>query len=133
MRMKSVLEFAADHTLPPPLLNTPALFEYLMRVEGQVFREVATRQTVKVRFGQHNYFIKRHEGVGWLEIIKNWVTLKRPVVSALNEVRAIQALNQLNIPTTPYVGHGVQGWSPASLRSFVMTEDHRNIIRMEGL
>lgn len=133
MRMKPVLEFAADHTLPPPLLNTPALFEYLMRVEGQVFREVATRQTVKVRFGQHNYFIKRHEGVGWLEIIKNWVTLKRPVVSALNEVRAIQALNQLNIPTTPYVGHGVQGWSPASLRSFVMTEDLGDIVTLEEL
>lgn len=119
--------------MPPEILARPDLFEYLMQVEGQVFRAVATRQTVKVKFGQRYYFIKRHHGVGWLEIFKNWMTFKRPVVSARNEVAAIQALTDLNIPTTPYVAHGVQGCLPASLRSFVMTEDLGDIVTLEDV
>lgn len=131
--MKQVVAFSAENELPQDVLARPDLFEYLMHIEGQVFRAVATRQTVKVKFGQCYYFIKRHHGVGWLEIFKNWMTFKRPVVSARNEVAAIQALTDLNIPTTPYVAHGVQGCLPASLRSFVMTEDLGDIVTLEDV
>ncbi len=133
MTMKQGVDFAAGNQVPPDILARPDLFEYLMHIDGQVFRAVATRQTVKVKFGQRYYFIKRHNGVGWLEILKNWMTFKRPVVSARNEVEAIQALTDLNIPTTPYVAHGVQGCLPASLRSFVMTEDLGDIVTLEDL
>lgn len=131
--MKKTLNFATDHQLPPDILARDDLFEYLMHIDGQVFRAVATRQTVKVKFGQRYYFIKRHNGVGWLEIFKNWMSFKRPVVSARNEVVAIQALTDLNIPTTPYVADGVQGCVPANLRSFVMTEDLGDIVTLEDL
>lgn len=131
--MKQVLAFAEKNQLPAALLARPDLFDYLMQVDGQTFRAVATRQTVKVKFGQRYYFIKRHNGVGWVEIFKNWMTFKRPVVSSRNEVKAIQALNHLNIPTTPYVGHGVQGCVPANLRSFVMTEDLGDIVTLEDV
>jgi heptose I phosphotransferase len=131
--VKKTLNFATDHQLPPDILARDDLFEYLMHIDGQVFRAVATRQTVKVKFGQRYYFIKRHNGVGWLEIFKNWMSFKRPVVSARNEVVAIQALTDLNIPTTPYVADGVQGCVPANLRSFVMTEDLGDIVTLEDI
>jgi heptose I phosphotransferase len=131
--VKKTLNFATDHELPPDILARDDLFEYLMHIDGQVFRAVATRQTLKVKFGQRYYFIKRHNGVGWLEIFKNWMSFKRPVVSARNEVVAIQALTDLNIPTTPYVADGVQGCVPANLRSFVMTEDLGDIVTLEDL
>lgn len=131
--MKSTLKFVEDNQIPADILARPDLFQYLMQVDGQTYRSVATRQTLKVRFGERNYFIKRHQGVGWREIFKNWLTLKRPVVSARNEVEAIQALNALSIPTTPYVGHGIQGCLPASLQSFVMTEDLGDIVTLEDV
>lgn len=129
--MTEILTFVEDNQIPADVLARPDLFDYLMQVDGQTFRAVATRQTVKVKFGQRYYFIKRHHGVGWSEIFKNWITFKRPVVSARNEVEAIQALYALNIPTTPYVGHGIQGSLPANLRSFVMTEDLGDIVTLE--
>lgn len=131
--MTQQVHFSATHVLPPQLLSQADVFEYLMQVEGTVYRQVATRQTVKVEMDGRYYFIKRHTGVGWGEIIKNWISCKRPIVSAINEVNAIAALERLQIPTTPYVGHGVQGWHPAGLRSFVMTEDLGNIVTLETL
>lgn len=131
--MTKVLNFVTGNQLPADLLARPDLFEYLMQIEGKTFRAVATRQTVKVQFGQRYYFIKRHKGVGWLEIFKNWLTFKRPVVSARNEVEAIQALKNLGIPTTPYVGHGIRGCLPANLQSFVMTEDLGDIVTLEDV
>lgn len=129
--MKPEVHFADDQALPVTLIARPDVFDYLMQLPGQVYRAVATRETVKVRIGEHYYFIKRHRGVGWLELIKNWLIGKRPVVSADNEVRAIQALNALGIPTTPYVAHGIRGRNPATLDSFVMTKDLGDIVTLE--
>lgn len=131
--MKSTLKFIEDNQIPADILARPDLFEYLMQVGGKTYRSVATRQTLKVRLGGRDYFIKRHQGVGWMEILKNWLTFKRPVVSARNEVKAIQALKNLGIPTTPYVGHGIKGCLPASLQSFVMTEDLGDIVTLEDV
>lgn len=131
--MKQVLEFVEDNQIPAEILARPDLFDYLMQVGGQTYRAVATRQTLRVRLGARDYFIKRHRGVGWGEIFKNWVTLKRPVLSARNEVEAIRVLRDLNIPTTPYVGHGIRGCLPASLHSFVLTEDLGDIVTLEDV
>lgn len=131
--MKPVVHFTENHSLSPEVTARRDVFDYLMQLPGEVYRAVANRETVKVRLGQHTYFIKRHLGVGWLELFKNWLTGKRPVVSADNEVRAIQALNRLGIATTPYVAHGIRGWIPASIESFVMTQDLGEILTLEDL
>lgn len=121
------------HVLPDSVSEHPDLFEYLMQLPGKSYRKVTGRETLKVEIGGRSYFIKKHFGVGWLEVFKNWLSLKRPVVSAANEVAAIAALQELNIPTTPYVGHGVRGHSLASQRSFILTEDLGDIVTLEDL
>lgn len=51
----------------------------------------------------------------------------------MTEVNAIQKLNAIGIPTTPLVAYGQQGCNPATMQSFVMTEDLGDIISLEEL
>lgn len=131
--MSDELTFKDKQVLPAAVRDRADLFEYLMQLPGKSYRKVAGRETLKVELAGRSYFIKKHLGVGWQEVLKNWLSFKRPVVSAANEVAAIAALQQLDIPTTPYVGHGIQGCLPAHLRSFVMTEDLGQIVTLEDL
>lgn len=131
--MSQELKFKHPQALPASIRQRTDLFDYLMQMPGKSYRKVAGRETLKVQLDARSVFIKKHFGVGWLEVLKNWSTFKQPVVSALNEVQAIALLQQLEIPTTPYIGHGVEGSLPASIRSFVMTEDLGNIVTLEDL
>lgn len=108
-------------------------FERIMHLRGQVFRDVPGRRTVRFEVEGKGYFVKQHFGVGWREIFKNLLTLRLPILSAATEARAIRKLGKLGIPTTPLVAYGCQGTSPASLRSFVVTEDLGDIISLETL
>jgi heptose I phosphotransferase len=54
-------------------------------------------------------------------------------LGALTEVRAIQRLNEIGIATTPLVAYGQQGCNPASMQSFVLTEDLGDIVSLEEL
>lgn len=106
-------------------------FSDVMSLQGDVARATANRNTVRVTIAGHGYFVKQHEGVGWREIFKNLVSLKWPILGAMTEVKAIQALNKIGIPTTPLVAYGQRGWNPARLQSFVMTEDLGDIVSLE--
>ncbi|MDP3609386.1 MAG: lipopolysaccharide core heptose(I) kinase RfaP [Methylophilus sp.] len=108
-------------------------FQSIMQLHGKPFRDVAGRKTIQVQLGGQPYFVKQHFGVGWGEILKNILSLKKPILGALTEVTAIQQLVSLGIPTTPLVAYGQQGWNPASLQSFVMTEDLGDIVSLEDL
>lgn len=108
-------------------------FDHIMQLQGQVFRDVPGRRTLRFELGGKAYFVKQHFGVGWREIFKNLLTLRLPVLSAATEARAIKRLDALNIPTTPLVAYGCRGTSPASLRSFVVTEDLGDIVSLETL
>jgi heptose I phosphotransferase len=108
-------------------------FNRIMALEGEVFRDVRGRRTIRFESHGKSYFAKLHYGVGWGEIFKNLLTLRLPIVSARTEWDAIQRLDQLGIPTTPAVGYGCRGLSPASLRSFVITEDLGDIVSLETL
>jgi heptose I phosphotransferase len=109
------------------------VFERVMALQGEMFRNVQGRRTLRFQLLGKSYFAKLHYGVGWGEIFKNLLTLRLPILSAMTEVRAIQKLNQLGIPTTPLVAYGVRGSNPALLRSFVVTEDLGDIISLETL
>ncbi|HLD09466.1 MAG TPA: lipopolysaccharide core heptose(I) kinase RfaP [Methylophilaceae bacterium] len=109
------------------------VFESVMALQGEMFRDVPGRRTLRFQLLGKSYFAKLHEGVGWGEIFKNLLTLRLPILGAMTEVRAIQTLNQLGIPTTPLVAYGVRGCNPARLRSFVVTEDLGDIISLETL
>ncbi len=108
-------------------------FADLMQMQGKVFRDVRGRKTIQVTLGGQSYFIKQHFGVGWGEIFKSYLSLKKPVVSAITEVQAIQTLNNIGIPTTPLVAYGQRGRSPATMQSFIMTQDLGEIADAEAL
>jgi heptose I phosphotransferase len=106
-------------------------FERVMQLQGAVFRDVPGRRTLRFELGGRAYFAKLHFGVGWREIFKNLCSLRLPIVSARTEWRAIQRLGELGIATTPAVAYGCRGSSPASLRSFIITEDLGDIVSLE--
>jgi heptose I phosphotransferase len=108
-------------------------FEKIMHLNGRVFRDVPGRKTIQVTLGESHCFVKQHFGVGWAEIFKSLISLKKPVTSALTEVHAIERLTAIGISTTPLIGYGQQGINPAKLQSFVMTEDLGDIISLESL
>jgi heptose I phosphotransferase len=120
--------------MPPELSNALGggdVFERVMALQGQVFRDVPGRRTIRVNLAGRSCFVKLHFGVGWREIFKNLFSLRLPIVSALTERQAIRRLTELGIPTTPAVAYGCRGISPASWRSFVITEDLGDIISLE--
>ena len=114
-------------------LATHDVFNAMMHLQGKAFRDVRGRKTMQIKLGDQSYFIKQHFGVGWGEIIKNLLSFKRPILGAMTEVNAIEALNHLGIPTTPLVAYGQRGWNPAKLKSFVMTEDLGDIVSLEDV
>lgn len=109
------------------------MFSYIMGMHGKAYRDVGVRKTVQVNISGQSYFIKQHFGVGWREIFKNLFSFKLPILGAITEVKAIQKLGEIGIPTTPLVAYGMRGYNPAKLQSFIMTEDLGNIVSLEDL
>ena len=109
------------------------VFETMMRLSGKAFRNVPGRITMRVELGGKSYFIKQHFGVGWREVFKNLLSLKLPILGAMTEVRAIQKLSEIGIATTPLVAYGQHGSNPATMQSFVLTEDLGDIISLEEM
>ncbi len=108
-------------------------FKALMQMPGKAFRDVRGRKTIQVALDGKSYFIKQHFGVGWAEIFKNLIAFKKPILGAMTEVNAIQKLSSIGIPSTPLVAYGQQGCNPATMQSFVMTEDLGEIVTIEDL
>lgn len=107
------------------------LFDTIMQLQGEVFREMDGRRTLRFQHAGKSYFIKLHFGVGWKEIWKNLRQFKLPIIGAKNEWRAIQRLNQLQVDTMHLVGYGSRGFNPARKQSFVITEDLVNTRSLE--
>jgi len=112
--------------------GTPS-FDELMALDGDMYRQVARRKTFKFSLNGHEYFAKLHKGVGWGEMIKNWLLLRKPVLGAVNEYEAIKALTKLGVKTMTLAAYGQQGSNPAELESFVITESLEPAISLEDL
>lgn len=108
-------------------------FTDIMRLKGRAFRDVAGRRTIQVDLAGNSYFVKQHFGVGWAEIFKSFLSFKKPILGALTEVMAIKKLTEIGIATTPLVGYGVRGWSPATQQSFIITQDLGDITSLEDV
>ena len=72
-------------------------FDAAWHLEGQVFRSVETRKTLRFSINETGFYIKRHQGVQIKEILKNICQLRMPVLGARNEFNAIQKLRDLNV------------------------------------
>lgn len=98
-------------------------FEKVEAIEGKVYRELDGRRTLRFELDGKGYFLKLHRGVGWAEILKNWSTLKKPVLGADQEWQAIEALTRAGVPTMTAAAYGERGCSPATRHSFIITEE----------
>lgn len=98
--------------------------EFLLIDGVTVKQEVASRRTYRFEREGRAFYIKAHFGVGWREIFKNLLVLKRPILGAENEWRAIRRFEQpeVGIETMALAACGKQGWNPAGQRSFIMTD-----------
>nr|WP_255210876.1 lipopolysaccharide kinase InaA family protein [Methylogaea oryzae] len=104
-------------------LGRPVSFDQWLDWQGQSFRDVAGRRTLRFEAGGKGYFIKIHTGVGWKEIFKNLFSGRLPVLGADNERRAIRRLEQLGVDTMKTAGFGSRGWNPAARQSFLITDE----------
>ena len=125
MKLELTPEFAAQ--LPAGI----EIFDYLMQLDGEMFRDVANRRTLRFTLNDKRYFLKAHYGVGWKEIFKNLLQLRLPVLGARNEWCAIQTLQQLGVDTMTLVAHGERGLNPARRQSFVITEALEQTVSLE--
>ena len=113
--------FANERTVPD-----------FLRVQGEVYKQVVTtRRTLRFDRGGRAFFIKIHSGVGWREIIKNLSAARLPVLSAANEWRAIQKLEQIGLNTMRVAAYGRQGTNPATIKSFIVTDAIKNTRHLE--
>lgn len=108
-------------------------FDAVMALPGVSYRRAPGRETLRVEHRGHDYFLKRHTGVGWGEILKNLCSLRLPVVSAANEYRAIAVLNRLGLDTLTAVAFERRGWNPARRRSYLLTEPLGDTVSLEDL
>jgi heptose I phosphotransferase len=100
-------------------------------LDGEVFRELEARRTLRVEVAGQSYFVKIHRGVGWAEIVKNLLCLRLPVLGADNEWRAMAQLERLGVDTLRGVAFGRRGANPAKRHSFIITEDLAPTVSLE--
>ena len=83
------------------------LFERVWALEGEVFRDVANRRTLRFEVAGRAYFAKIHDGPGWGEIFKNLLTLRAPVLGARNEydTNSQPYLRRPMAPSTWFIDH----------------------------
>lgn len=108
-------------------------FAEIMQLQGRVYRDVIGRRTIQVSLAGGSYFVKQHFGVGWGEILKSFLSLKKPILGALTEVEAIKKLTEIGIATTPLIGYGIRGCNPAKQQSFIITQDLGDIASLEDI
>jgi len=98
-------------------------FQEADRLQGQIFRQMKARKTLRFTLNGSAYFLKLHRGVGWTEIAKNLVQCKYPVLGARNEWTALNRLRQIGVETMTPVAYGSKGANPAHRQSFIITEE----------
>ncbi len=106
-------------------------FVEVERLDGQVYRELEGRRTLRTEVEGRGYFVKIHRGIGWGEITKNLLTAKAPVLGAGQEWRAIQRLHEVGVPTMTAVAYGERGSNPATQHSFIITEELAPTVSLE--
>jgi heptose I phosphotransferase len=106
-------------------------FAEVEQLQGQVYRELEGRRTLRTEVDGRGYFVKIHRGIGWREIAKNLLTAKLPVLGAGQEWRAIRRLHEAGVPTMTARAYGERGGNPATQHSFIVTEELAPTVSLE--
>lgn len=109
----------------------PDAFDRILALQGDVYREMDGRRTLRFELGTRGYFAKLHFGIGWKEIFKNLLQGKMPVLGASNEFEAIRRLEKLGVTTMAVAGFGRRGWNPARRQSFLITDEITDAVSLE--
>lgn len=109
------------------------VFARVQAQQGQLYRALEGRRTLRFELHGQPYFLKLHQGVGWGEIFKNLIQLRWPVLGAGSEYRAIRALERLGIDTLTVAGYGRRGCNPARQLSFLITDALQQVWSLEEL
>ncbi len=106
-------------------------FVQAARQEGDIFRAREGRRTLRFQGNGRSYFLKYHGGIGWKEILKNLTQGKWPVLGAMDEVAAIDAVRAAGLDTMTAAAFGSRGANPASIESFIVTDDLVDTLSLE--
>lgn len=106
-------------------------FDEVKNLQGEVFRELETRRTLRFELAGESYFLKWHRGTSLKEIVKNLLSLRLPVLGADREWNAIHRLSSLGVDTMRGVGFGEKGWNPLKRESFIITDDLTPTVSLE--
>ena len=113
------------------LWSNQDVFQCAEQLQGEVFRELEGRRTLRTVINQRGYFVKIHRGIGWREIFKNLASFKLPVLGARNEWNAISRLHEIGVDTMTAVAFAEKGCNPAQQHSFIITEELAPTISLE--
>jgi len=107
-------------------------FEKIFALQGEEFRNMDGRRTLRFELLGKSYFVKMYQGLGWWRIVKSILSFRKPpVLSAHNEWLAIKVLTEIGVETMTTVAYGERGSSPASRQSFLVTEDLAETLSLE--
>lgn len=112
-------------------LGNEKTFQFFMSIQGELYRSMNGRKTLRFYLGANGFFIKQHFGIGWKEVFKNLSQLKLPVIGAKTEYKAIRYLQTLDIETMDIVGFSQKGINPAATKSFLITKELDNTTSLE--
>lgn len=108
-------------------------FDVVEKLNGEVYRSVKTRRTLRFELRQRYYFAKIHWGIGWGEILKNALQGKLAILGAQNEYQAIRHLQGIAVETMTCVAYGRRGRNPATQHSFIITQELTGTQNLETL
>ena len=108
-------------------------FEVVPKLQGDTYRVVKNRRTLRFVEGGAPYFAKVHDAVGWREILKELCNLKLPPVGARNEYAACRYLAARRIKAPRVAAFGRRGLNPARARSFVVCDALDGYVSLEDL
>lgn len=101
------------------------------KLDGEVFRALETRRTLRFQVDDKSYFIKIHYGTTLKEVLKNLFSFRLPVLGADREWNAIHRLTEAGVDTMNGRAFGQKGWNPLRRHSFIITEDLTPTVSLE--
>lgn len=115
------------------LLDPERLLDWGRNLPGEVVRAVVGRRTQRVSLGGRSFFLKYHDGVGVLEVMKNWISLRRPVLGAENEFEACRLLGARGVTVPQVAAFAREGGFPPARRSLVLLDALEGYVDLETL
>ena len=122
-----------DPSVAALLAPTERTVDGLMALNGDVYRALEGRRTIRIVRGGRAFFVKQHFGVGWAEILKNLLALRRPITGAGPEWRALRHLEAAGIGAPRAVGFASRGLVPARRQSVVIMEELSGMTSLEDI